>query len=182
MRKAFIIIAAILELGLFSCANKGTKATQESPDNVMTIAQSMYNDVMSMYYSGDNAQENAFGKYASTKLQNLLDEVSDAISKEEIEPMIYGWDCDPWIVAQDWIHPTAKVAQVKALADDSFTVDVVISDDEMNSEATNVTITLVKENDQWKVDDFASPESGIDTFAKKLKDDFESAKTIKINE
>ena len=158
-----------------------TVSGQDTPEIVATIVQIMYDDIMSMYYSGEEGQEFAFSKYASTKLQKLLYEVENAINKGDVEPIIYGWDCDPWIMAQDWSHPIATVVRVHALSDKNCMADVVIRDGDEKSEPTNLTITLVKEEDQWKVDDFASLESDINTFAKMLKEDYESAKSKNIS-
>lgn len=149
---------------------------QENSEFVAVIAQIMYNDIMSIYYSGEDGQQYAFHKYASTKLQELIDDVNDAIAKGEIESMAYGWDCDPWIMAQDWNHPSAKILRVHDLSDKNCMVDVLIRDGEEKSDTKNITITFVKENNQWKVDDFASSESGANTFAKMLKEDYESNK------
>lgn len=154
-----------------------TVSGQDTPKFVAVSTQIMYEDIMAMYYSGDAGQRYAFSKYASTMLQSLLDDVDDAIAKGEIEPMVYGWDCDPWIMTQDWNHPIARIEKVHDFSDKSCKVDVVISDGEEKGDATNITLILVKENKRWKVDDFASSKSGINTFVKMLKEDYESAKT-----
>lgn len=153
-----------------------TVSGQDTPGAVAVAAQIMYDDVMSMYDSGGEGRDNAFRRYASSKLLNLVDEVDDAIAKGDIDPIIYGWDCDPWIMAQDWSHPTAKVVKVYDLSDNGCMVDVAIMDGEVEGDATNITVALVKENGMWKVDDFALSASDADTFATMLKDDYESAR------
>lgn len=162
------IIAATL---LWSCNSQ--KAN--TPDTVMVIVQNMYDDIMSMYLEGDEGQEYAFRKYASSRLNKLMEEVSNAIESGKIEPMVYGWDCDPWIMAQDWNHPVAEVKKIHDLSDNQCKIDIVIHDGENDEYSSNITITLVKENNVWKVDDFTSSESGNNTFANMLKKDYESA-------
>lgn len=149
---------------------------KETPEVVALVAQIMYDDVLSVYNSGENSTKNAFRKYASASLNNLLDEVDEAISGGKIEPMVYGWDCDPWIMAQDWSHATAKVVAVRDLSDKRCMVDVEIRAFGQESTPTNVTLALVKEGKQWKVDDFVASDSGQNTFVQALKADFGAAK------
>lgn len=152
-----------------------TVSGQDTQDIVTAIVQNMYDDIMSMYYTGDEGQEYAFNKYASSKLNKLIADVNAAITKGEIESMVYGWGCDPWIMAQDWSHPVAEVQKVHDLSKNQCLVDVVIRDGENNEYLSNITITLVKEKKSWKVDDFASSETGIKTFTTTLTEDYEAA-------
>lgn len=139
----------------------------DTPEFASVAAQIMYDDVLSEYCAHDGGQKEAFGKYASAGLLNLLAKVDEAITKGEVEPMIYGWDCDPWIMAQDCNQPKARIVKVRGLKDTNCLVDVVISD----GEDRDLTLKLVKENNRWKVDDFVSPAYGSDSYAEALRRD-----------
>lgn len=152
---------------------------KDTPELVAVAAQVMYDDVLSAYNSKEIAEKGnyAFGKYASVGLKKLLDDVDKAINKGEIEPMIYGWDFDPWIAAQDWEHPNAEVVEVRDFSATCCSVCIAVNDTIDKSETQSITLTLVKEDGHWMVDDFSTTNlSGDNTFASMLRNDFESAK------
>lgn len=144
---------------------------EDTQELVEVVAQLMYDDVMAAYARREEDAKYAFGRYASDGLKGLLDKVEAAITNGEIEPMMYGWDCDPWILAQDRNMPSAKVVKVHDFTKKQCLVDVTITDGETRC----VTLTLVKEGKQWKVDDFATPAMDKNTFAKALQKDFDAA-------
>lgn len=179
MRKTILGIAAALVLVLSSCTQRAAgSGSEDTPETVAASVQDMYDDVLSMYNTGKIMDDHDYAKskYASSALRNLEDELVNAIDSGEIDPMIYGWDCDPWILAQDWISLSAEVESVYDLTADSCKADVTIKETGtgiVNGTRT-VTLMLVKENGQWKVDDFAE---GADrnTYASQLRSDFEDA-------
>ncbi|MDO5447457.1 MAG: DUF3828 domain-containing protein, partial [Prevotellaceae bacterium] len=139
---------------------------------MMDIVQRMYNDILSHYSDDDNGQgqKYAFNQYASKSLLKLLHDVNEA--SEKTNDAILGWNCDPWIFAQDWIHPKAKVAKAYALSDTKGKVDVVLID---NSNKNYITLFMTKEEGQWKVNDFIGTESAdyAPTFTEVLKEEME---------
>lgn len=142
-----------------------------TPEFTLDIVQNMYDDIRSVYNSGENGQKYAFSRYASSQLRNLMDEVDSAITSNHIPAMIYGWDCDLWIMAQDWINPTVKVLKINDFKGTTCHAEVTIGE-------TKIELSLINENGKWKVDDFINSDIK-DSFAKALKADYEAARISK---
>lgn len=195
MKSRFITaIATIACLCLVSCTHKRAETSTEenkpevenaemqsvkdTPERIAECVQKMYADIFAMYNTTRESRFNdAFEKYVSAELKKLEDDVYKAIVDEEIEPMCYGWDWDPWVLAQEWSRPAAEVVKVYNLHDSHCKADVAVKDDIGNSESKQVTLTLVKENGQWKVDDFAMAYNmGDKSYKNSLRKDFEEAK------
>lgn len=194
MKHWFILsLVAFACLCILSCANKRTEASsasmeaevensemlseQDTPEMVAEFIQKMYADIFAKYSTRESGLNEAFDKYTSTDLKQLENDVRQAIVDEEIEPMCYGWDWDPWVLAQEWSRPAAEVVKVYDLHDSHCKADVAVKYDIEDSESKQVSLTLVKENGQWKVDDFAMAyNTGDKSYKNSLRKDFESAK------
>lgn len=164
----FLILAGII---LSACSNK-TPDTSE----LKSFANDLYDDILPVYCSGANGMEYAFERYASKELKQVLDD-ADKVSMESEFPIL-GWDCDPWIFAQDFIQPKATVIKAEAKSATQGFADVQISDGNNAQNDRIIRLLLVKEDGSWKVSDFIVPESAdnAQTFSEVLQSEMEAAR------
>lgn len=140
---------------------------------IMKFVQQMYNDILSHYTAETNGQQYAYDHYASAALRKLLTDWEAACNETDTD--ILGWDCDPWICAQEWNHPIAEVLFAESLSDTMCWVDVTMHD----FGDTDFTLILSKVNDQWLVDDFLTADI---SFATALQKEIEEALNLKNNQ
>lgn len=137
--------------------------TQE--EAMTAFAEELYDDILPMYNDGSicelstgeedgeqaASETSLIGRYGSQSLQQFLREADEW--RRETQADILGWDCDPWIMAQDWNQLEAEVLGAETVNDSTGRVDVLLRDGESER---HLTLILAKENGAWKVDDFAS--------------------------
>ncbi|GEM_PF-4194553 len=85
----------------------------------------------------------------SAELERLIDK-DDEYARNTAEIGVI--DYDIWIMAQDSDNPKMEVRKVVVQDDNTVDVDVTITD--MGIPPHSQTLRLVKENDEWRVDDF----------------------------
>lgn len=112
----------------------------------------MYNDIIEKCFCGRVSITYAYDKYTSEGMKKFLEQVNEVRLNSDID--ILGWDCDPWIFAQDFSNPKAEVVNVNAESDSKAWADVSI--DDFGSKRT-IRLELIKEKGQWKVNDFRIP-------------------------
>lgn len=185
-----LLFAAALANVLTACNAKGgndeagTNSTQvaseEKTDTVAMKAfvKALYDDILPLYNSGRELEVDEFEKYGSHDLQNLINEVDEWSSNHKDEAEVMGWDCNPWIFAQDWEHIDMKIVQAESLSPSKGRVDVIIKHGDDKRWWGQLTLFVVKEDGEYRVDDFIGTESYdyAPTFKEILAEDFEEVK------
>ena len=125
-------------------------------EQMTAFVEGLYNDILPIYNDRSicelgYSEAEFFGRYESQSLQQFLREADEW--RRETQADILGWDCDPWIMAQDWNQLEAEVLGAETVNDSTGRVDVLLRDGESER---HLTLILAKENGAWKVDDFAS--------------------------
>lgn len=125
-------------------------------EQMTTFVEGLYNDILPIYNDRSicklgYSEAELFGRYESQSLLQFLHEADEW--RQETEADILGWDCDPWIMAQDWNLLEAEVQGAEVLTDSTGRVEVVLHDGESER---HLTLILAKENGAWRVDDFVS--------------------------
>lgn len=158
------------------------KAPSEK-DSLLAFVQHMYDDIVPMFNRFDaGVEEYAYKKYASTYLQKLHNDVVAWNNKEETK--VISWDCSPWILTNEYKHLEVKVLDAKEMSLTKRRVDIEIPDyDHPNDKRYTVRLSLIliKEDNQWKVDDFIGTES-VDyapTYAELLSEGLEEVNSPK---
>ena len=152
-----------------SMAGKQTEADSRNDTiPIRAFAQQMYDDIFARYNA--DSQAYAYRNYCSTGFLELLDSLNASVKSGEIPSQEYGWGADPWINAQDYSSPEAKVIRTTILSDTTCRVDVAIRD--MGNTRIN-KLLLLNENGQWKVDDFLNDNEDYPSFIESLRKDYE---------
>lgn len=182
------ILCALAGVMLFACntksgtsdsSNNETISNQENEVSdtlvLRTFANHLYDDILQKYDAGESGMDYAFKNYASKGLLKVLDDADKVGSKSGVA--ILGWDCDPWVYAQDWAHPKATILKTHTLTDAQGYVDVLLQDEADWGNDRKIRLLLIKEDGEWKVNDFVGAESEGDapTFTEVLLEEMASA-------
>lgn len=192
-----------LAMAFTACQNKTTNndsatdslaAITEYSDNTAEIQASnkpdtmelrkfvtlMYEDILKQYTTDKEYDAEPEEKYMSETYKKLIEEVDKV--EEETGTHIYGWQCSPWILAQDANNPVATVLKVFMESAEKGKVDVLIHDGK-ELDDRKVRVYLTKETGEWKVYDFIGTESAdyAPTYCERLKEEIEEARQNKNN-
>lgn len=96
----------------------------------------------------DEMAVNADSLYLSKELNAVIMAAQKA---SEVTGDVVGWNMSHWGMAQDWDHPKAQVDSVWLDDATHATAKVLITDTGMHAD---VTLKLVMEDTEWKIDDF----------------------------
>ncbi len=147
------MIAVGLLMAIVSCANAQEKENRVIEERVKAI----YADVVKAYPEDlfelndeDRPDIDLDGLYCSEEWNRLVDRV---VEIDDAHPDDIGFfDADYWIMGQDW--QDLGISDVKAqVTDDSHAVVNLLLHNCGNK--TPVILTMVKEQGEWKIDDFA---------------------------
>ena len=148
-----VMMAVGLLMAVVSCANAQEKEIRVIEERVKAI----YADVVKAYPEDlfelndeDRPDIDLDGLYCSEEWNRLVDRV---VEIDDAHPDDIGFfDADYWIMGQDW--QDLGISDVKAqVTDDSHAVVNLLLHNCGNK--TPVILTMVKEQGEWKIDDFA---------------------------
>lgn len=187
MKSNHIIIALIAVAILFACQQKQSQKDTVSKQEcevadtleLRTFVNQVYDDILPRYNDGKGCMDYAFKNYASDALLKVLDDADSIAKKYGVD--ILGWDCDPWILAQDWGQPKAIILKTNRQSASRGYVDVLIKDGDDVRNDRKIRLLLIKENETWKVNDFIGTESAdyAPTFTEVLKEEMHDAENTK---
>lgn len=184
MNTKYLLLSTLAGAMLFACNHKPVVTDSPKEDSISnpicevsdtmelrTYVTQLYNDILPRYYNGEEGMEYAFKNYASSELLKVLSD-ADKVSQESGN-IILGWDCDPWIFAQDWSQPKAYILKASTESSSRGYVDVLIKDGDDIINDRKIRFLLIKEKGEWKVNDFIGTESSDNapTFTEVLREE-----------
>lgn len=131
-----------------------------TPELELEMAEQVEADYVSLY-SGTVSRaplytSEATKLYCSKKLQDLLKKAETAHPEEELGPIDY----DFWFMTQEDMNPSISVQY--ANLNDFRHGEVCISLIDNGEPYNEVTLKMVKENNEWKIDDFVTGEDDLE--------------------
>ncbi|MCR4965130.1 MAG: YbjP/YqhG family protein [Bacteroidales bacterium] len=157
--KKILSIFVILAL-LMSCNNNQKSTDNQNVESDQTASEltaqetvkQIYDEVFSLYNQHPSSEINydeVNRKYMSQhylKVDSIV-EVIDSKHPYEVGCLDY----DHWIMAQDWGNLSYAVESVEEISDTEARVSIIITN---FNEKTPLTLLMVKEGDEWKIEDF----------------------------
>lgn len=165
-----VIVLALLTT---ACEDTGKKEAQNAA-NIETVAESptfeevkkqvntIYKEVFGLL--GTNDYYSLESKYCSDEFWTLLKECR---LLEDEDNLLIDWDL--FLQAQDWDKPEMEITGIEAGEKGAVTVNMVLKD---LGEERDSRLVMVKENGEWKIDDFPYPsvEGGWMSVKQQIKD------------
>lgn len=169
MKKTTILLLSALMV--LSCTGNKTNESSDSTDSVavssadtVTVeeevntpaAEDVIKEQIEANYNAALKAGNmdaSIKKYCSAAFISAYDKYNKSIEGE-----IGDIDYDIWLQAQDEDKPSATVEKVSMIDDSKAEVKVKITN---FGENTSITLIVVKENDEWKIDDFINSSGKI---------------------
>lgn len=171
MKKELLIIASAIALA--GCGQQAGKSNQtadsakvEATDSTAAAAadpatqlKAIYADVFGWYTKAENdislldKMPDFEAKYMSTDYNNLLAQVKEADKPLEAKGEIGYFDHDPWVCGQDFQGLAFDVVSTSQTDDSHCTVTADVTN---CGTKTRLDIVLVKEGNDWKIDDFVN--------------------------
>jgi squalene cyclase len=155
-----LLYALFLSLALTCCGSRTKTPATDSADTMTmaaTALKGIYDDVFSWY------NEDAKGKgttdsvpdfdalYMSRDYKAVLQKVAEKDRKMEKEGFVGFFDYDHWVCGQDYGNLSMRIISVSEERSGKCRAEVEISN---LGTKTRLGVVLVKENGDWKIDDF----------------------------
>ena len=169
MKKMLWIAALAAVLGACTTGNHVADADHQSLDTAGLIervngiyqgAFEQYSLMDSLRKAGENdiTMANLDSLYCSQDWNEWVGRVNE-FDKKNSEGMVGFFDADYWIMGQDWQDLGVSDVAVTAMTDSTATVALNLHN---CGSVTPVRLEMVKEADEWRIDDFISNEPAID--------------------
>ena len=176
------ILTAVVACVMCGCTGKAVKDNQPSTDSitgqvsdssaVAARVQEIYGDVFKAYNledslrnldrpveQGAEASRHDFsGKYCSREWNSLVRQIAEIDSLYHTGELGF-WEADYWIMGQDWQNLSIDNVAVTSLTDSTALVDLSLNN---CHNVTLVRLAMVKEQEEWKIDDFIDVSSDFD--------------------
>ena len=147
----FLLLAAVCLMA--ACTHKKTTAESEAAVSPTETVKAIYEDLLPHYLSGEAMHETEWSaekKYCSQEwLRRREADMAEASQTGNASAIDY----DPWLSAQDWDTDLAlyDVTLYKKLGADTAWVKVCLQN---CGSLHDVYLSLVHEENEWRVDDF----------------------------
>ncbi len=153
MRTRIILLFTVL-LSSFSI---GCKSSNDIKQEITDRLKAIYADALTNNFSDEDEadpEKDLIALYCSEEFKKLWDQTTEL----ELETGYICLDYDVWTNAQDADKPTMRIESIEIIDREHATVKVVINDfgeDRANS------LSLVKENNEWRIDNFIRDDSNV---------------------